>query len=134
MTGGDVADQVPEIYQTYAPKVRSDLLALRDLILEVAQETAGVGTIEETLKWGQPSFVTVRPKSGSTLRIDKVKDSTDYAIYFICHTHLVARFRELYPNDFTFAGDRALIFKQGSALPVQALKHCIAMALTYHLK
>lgn len=129
-----MTDQVPEVYQSYAPATRADLLALRALILQVAEETKGVGTIEETLKWGQPSFVTVKPKSGSTLRIDKVKDSTDYALYFICHTHLVAQFRELYPNDFTFAGDRALVFEQGKPVPIEALKHCIGMALTYHLK
>lgn len=129
-----MSNKVPEVYQTYAPAQRADLLALRDLILQVAQTTQSVGTIEETLKWGQPSFVTVRPKSGSTIRIDTIADTTRYAIYFICHTHLVDRFRELYPESFTFEGNRAMNFEHGQPLPVEELKHCIAMALTYHRK
>lgn len=110
-----------------------DLLALRDLILKTATETEGVGQIEETLKWGQPSFLTAKPKSGSTIRLDAV-DDTHYALYFICHTHLVDKFRELYPDAFTYNGNRALVFEIGQNLPVPELKHCIAMALTYHLK
>ena len=83
--------------------LRERLTALRALILDVAENTRGVGQIEECLKWGQPSFVTVKPKSGSTIRIDAVRDSeTEYAMYFICHTNLVERFRELYPDTFDF--------------------------------
>lgn len=130
-----MSSSVPEFYGRYEPQVKQDLLALRGLVLETAEQTDGVGIVEETLKWGQPSFVTVRPKSGSTIRIDEVGDSSGaYAAYFICHTHLVERFRELYPETFNFQGDRTLLFQSGEALPIEELKHCFAMALTYHQK
>lgn len=129
----DLMSGAPEYFDRYAPQMRRDLLGLRDLILSTASATGGVGQIEEGLKWRQPAFWTVKPKSGSTMRIDAV-DESRYALYFICHTHLVAHFRELYPDEFKFEGDRALLFELGEALPLDALRHCIALALTYHLK
>lgn len=36
------------------------------------------------------------------------------------------------PNDFSFEGNRALVFEEAEAMPVQALRYCIAAALTYH--
>ena len=57
---------------------------------------------------------------------------TQYAMYFHCQTNLVDRFRGWFPNDFTFEGDRALIFEAGEPIPVEALTACIIAALTYH--
>jgi hypothetical protein len=64
---------VPAIFDGYPKPVRARLLALRKLILDTAKTTKGVGAIEETLKWGQPSYLTSESKSGSTVRIDQVK-------------------------------------------------------------
>ena len=36
-------------------KVRSNLLILRQLIFDTAAVTEGVGELEETLRWGEPS-------------------------------------------------------------------------------
>jgi hypothetical protein len=118
-------------FAAYRAKVRSSLLALRTLIYETAAETAGVGTIVETLKWNQPAYLTMRPQSGSTIRIDATADG--FAMYFHCQTSLVETFRRLYPDALVFEGNRALRFREGEAIPVAALKHCIALALTYHL-
>ncbi|MFD2205302.1 DUF1801 domain-containing protein [Kiloniella antarctica] len=121
-------------YKNYPERVRGKLLSLRDLILETAGLTEGVGKIEEALKWGQPSFLTPETKSGSTIRIDQTKaDNGQYAIYFHCQTNLVDRFRELYPQEMTYGGNRSIIFDQDDEVPTAALQHCIAMALTYHL-
>ena len=69
------------------------MLALRRLILDTAKTTKGVGPIEETLKWGQPSYLTPETKSGSTVRIDQVKaEPGQYAVYFHCQTNLVETF------------------------------------------
>ena len=126
---------VEAVYAGYSGLQRECLTALRALILDVAENTRGVGQIEECLKWGQPSFVTVKPKSGSTIRIDTVRDSeTEYAMYFICHTNLVERFRELYPDTFDYEGNRTLKFDVSVPVPEEELRHCVAMALTYHLK
>ncbi|MCI5078499.1 DUF1801 domain-containing protein [Oricola sp.] len=103
---------------------------LRALIFETARETEGVGELAESLKWGEPSFTPARPRIGSSVRLATRKDDT-VAMLFICHTNLVDRFRELYPDTFAFEGNRALVFRPGEAVPVAETKHCIALALTY---
>ena len=106
---------------------------MRKLILETAASTEGVGEIEETLKWGEPAYVTSQSKSGSTVRIDWKKSApSQYAMYFHCQTNLVETFRTLFPSDFKFEGNRAILFKEGDVVPTDALTYCIAAALTYH--
>ena len=118
-------------FAAYRPSARVALLALRELIHEVASETPGVGTLVETLKWNQPAWLTRNPRSGSTIRIDATHNG--HALYFHCQTRLVETFRRLYPDSFVFEGNRALHFGEGEAVPRTPLKHCIALALTYHL-
>ena len=121
------------IFNAYPAPVRGKLLALREMIFAAAMMADGVGELQEVLKWGQPSYVTVRPKSGSTIRIDATGDDiNDYAAYFICTTTLVEEFRELYPDDFSFKANRTLLFNSKENVPEAALSHCLGMALTYH--
>ena len=42
-------------------------------------------------------------------------------------------FKTLFPNDFVFEGNRALVFRQGEAIPADAVAFCMAAAFTYHL-
>ena len=120
------------VFDSYPKPVKAKLLALRKLILDTAKKTKGVGAIEEALKWGQPSYLTSESKSGSTIRIDQVKAVPDqYAVYFHCQTNLVETFRELYP-DFSYSGNRAILLDVKAKLPEAALRHCVALALTYH--
>ena len=110
------------------------MLALRRLILDTARATKGVGAVEETLKWGQPSYLTPETKSGSTIRIDQVKSvANQYAVYFHCQTNLVETFRELHPTEFSYGGNRCIILSANDDVPEAALRHCVALALTYHL-
>jgi hypothetical protein len=44
---------------------RRTLLLVRDLIFTTATDLEDVGEINETLKWGQPSYVPARPRTGS---------------------------------------------------------------------
>jgi hypothetical protein len=100
------------------------------LVLDTASETEGVGAVEETLKWGEPSYVT---KSGSTVRMDWKKSSPhQYAMYFHCKTKLVDTFKELYRDKFIFEGNRAIVFNEDDEIPINELKHCISLSLTYH--
>jgi hypothetical protein len=124
---------VEATFGAYPGRIRARLLALRRLILDTAKATEGVGTLEETLKWGHPSYLTAQTKSGSTIRIDQVKPTADqYAVYFHCQTNLVETFRELYP-ELSFGGNRSILLNAGDKLPEAALRHCMALALTYHL-
>ncbi|KRP88465.1 hypothetical protein ACVMIH_004905 [Bradyrhizobium sp. USDA 4503] len=121
------------LFDTYPAPVRAKLLALRRLIFETAKATKGVGALEETLKWGQPSYLTPETGSGSTVRIDQVKPAADQvAVYFHCQTNLVETFRELYP-ELSYSGNRAILLDVAGKLPEPALRHCVALALTYHL-
>jgi hypothetical protein len=123
---------VPATFDTYSKPVRSKLMALRKLIIDTAKTTKGVGAIEEALKWGQPSYLTSENKSGSTIRIDQVKSVPgQYAVYFHCQTNLVETFRELYP-DLNYSGNRAILLDAANKLPEAELRHCVALALTYH--
>lgn len=126
----------PQIAGLFSPPGRETaalMRALRGLVYATARETPGVGELTETLKWGEPSYAPLRPRTGSSVRL-AARRGGEVAMYFICHTHLVARFREIYPHAFTFEGDRALVFSPGAVLPEPELKHCIAMALTFHLR
>jgi hypothetical protein len=125
---------IEAIFMAYPKPVRTKLLALRRLIFDTAKSTNGVGPLEETLKWGQPSYLTSKTRSGSTVRIDQVKSlANQYAVYFHCQTDLVATFRELYPEKFRFGGNRSILFSADDVIDEAALRHCLALALTYHL-
>jgi Domain of unknown function (DU1801) len=130
----DFADPaVDAVFSAYPKPVRTKLLALRRLIFDTAKATKGVGALQETLKWGQPSYLTPETKSGSTIRIDRVKSAADqYAIYFHCQTDLVETFRELYPTELSYGGNRSILLSADSGIPEPALRHCVALALTYH--
>jgi hypothetical protein len=125
---------VEAAFDAYPKPLKPKLLALRRLILDTAKTTKGVGALEETLKWGQPSYLTPETKSGSTIRIDAIKSGADrYAVYFHCQTNLVDTFRELYPSEFSYGGNRCIILNAADDVPEPALRHCVALALTYHL-
>ena len=125
---------VADVLSKHSSELRIKLLCLRALIIKTAQSLCALGELEETLKWGQLSFVTKKPKSGTTIRIDAYKKySRQYAMYFHCQTTLVETYRQMYPAQFTFSGNRALVFNIDDELPEKQLSHCIALALTYHL-
>jgi hypothetical protein len=123
---------VAKVFDAYPANFRRKLLALREKIFRVADSIDGVGQLEETLKWGEPAYVTVETKSGSTIRIHwKKSNPTQYAMYFICTTGLVETFRTLFPDDFKYEGNRAILFAEKDEIPDDALTFCIGTALTY---
>ena len=126
---------VAAVFSAYPRPLQTKLLAVRRLILDTAKLTKGVGALEETLKWGQPSYLTTETKSGSTIRIDRIKSPADrYAVFFHCQTDLVEMFRELYPTELSYGGNRSILLNAEDAVPEAALRHCVALALTYHLR
>ena len=123
---------IAAVFASYPEPIRGKLLDLRALIFDVAAHTAGVGALDESLKWGEPAYITAASKSGSTIRIAwKKAKPTQYAMYFNCQTTLVDSFKTMFPTVFTVEGNRALVFSEHDEVPVEALRICIAMALTY---
>ena len=107
------------------------LIQLRKLILETACDNPAIGP----LKWGEPAFLTSSTGSGTTVRINRHKKSDDkYALYVHCQTDLIERYKQLYKDKLNFDGNRAVVFDVKDELPIDAISHCIVMALTYHLR
>lgn len=122
--------KVKDVFNSYPDSIQPQLLHLRKLVISVASEIDGLDKLEETLKWGEPSYLT---KHGSTVRIDwKEKNPERYSIYFKCTSKLVPTFRTIYNNTFKFEANRAIVFNLNDRIPEAELKHCISMALTYH--
>ena len=125
---------VKAAFDHYPPPFQTRLMALRQLIFDTAAGIEGVGRLQETLKWKQPSYLTSETKSGSTIRLDRIGTTEQYALYFHCQTNLVATFRDLYPSELSFDGNRSIVLGLDDPLPEDALRHCIGLALTYHLR
>lgn len=127
--------KVAHVFSAYPLPARRRVLHLRELIFETAAATNGVGKLEETLKWGEPSYIASESKKGSTIRIAwKAKTPSQYGIYFNCQTTLIETFKTVFPGEFKFEGNRAIVFDVADALPKKELVFCITAALTYHLK
>ena len=117
-------------FQTYPKEIKSKLNYLRNLIIETATESDAIEEMEETLKWGEPSYLV---KKGSTIRIDwKTKTPDQYAMYFKCTSKLVPTFREVYGDVFQYENNRAILFDLNDKIPKKELKECIGLALKYH--
>ena len=121
-------EHVKQKFMTYSAAVSIVLKQVRALILAVAKQD-GITDLEETLKWGEPSYIS---KSGSTIRFDyKDKAPHHFCIYFNCNTKLVETFKELYGDTFVYQGNRALVFELSQTLPNKELAHCLSLALRY---
>ncbi len=116
---------VHQIFSAYPTDIQAKLLMLRQLILDSSDIE-----LEETLKWGEPSYLCPH---GSTIRIGyKPAYPEQFALYFNCKSKLVDTFKELYHDRLQFEGNRAIIFNLNDDIDIKALQHCIQLALNYH--
>jgi hypothetical protein len=124
---------VARAFDGFPYPIRRRMIAVRRLIFAIAEATAGVGALTETLKWGEPAYLTEATRSGSTIRLGRLKSSMNRgAILFNCRTTLVETFRARFPDAFAYDGTRALLIDAGGPLPKVELASCLALALTYH--
>ena len=123
-------EDVKEKFDYYPSHIKVRMLHLRRMVYEAAEALEGNPLITETLKWGEPSYLT---EIGSTIRMGwKPRSPEHYALYFNCNTSLVETFRVIYGNSFQYEKNRAIIFNIDDDLPEVAIKDCISMALQYH--
>lgn len=116
-------------FNSYPKAARRQLECARKLILKIASENE-LGDVEETLKWGEPSYLV---KGGTTIRIDwKPKDPESIKVFFHCQTRLVETFKELYPNELEYEGKRGIVIPLDADFETVPLDHCIDLALRYH--
>ncbi|MFK4510143.1 hypothetical protein IQ17_02985 [Bradyrhizobium daqingense] len=125
--------EVRRAFDAFPVPMRKRLLQVRDLIFATASAHDGVGRLSETLKWGEPAYLTEETGSGSTIRLGRLKDSDHAAILFNCKTTLVDTFRERFPEQFEYRQTRALLLPVAGKLPTRELSVCLSLALTYHL-
>ncbi len=119
--------EVQAVFERMASPAREQLLDLRRTIFEVATQE-DVGPLTETLKWGEPAYLTEASKAGSTIRLGLARGHP--AVFFNCNTTLVAGFRETFGDAFAYQGNRAVLLTPDT--PPDALAICLARALTYH--
>ncbi len=120
--------EVKNKFDSYPEEISILLYKVRQIILDIVEEE-NLTEFEETLKWGEPSYLA---KGASTVRIDwKSKTPAFYYIYFNCKTKLVETFREIYGDILVFEGNRAIVLNVNEELPIDAIKHCISLSLKY---
>lgn len=108
-------------------------MELRALLFETAAETASVGPIKETLRWGEPAYLTA-PGIGSALRLAwKPRAPERVGLFVICSTDLLDRYRSFDLTGLELEGDRGLLIPIDGDLPKDALRRCMREALTYHI-
>ncbi|WP_341368451.1 DUF1801 domain-containing protein [Yoonia sp. BS5-3] len=133
MTRPFADEKVKAAYDAFPGEGRAMALQLRDLIFAVAADNPAVGAIEETLKWGQPSYLTPQTKSGSTLRIGMAKQG-GAALFAHCATDIISTYASSFPGADLIEGNRAVIFASPDKIVPERLRLLIYHGLTYHLR
>ena len=126
----DMPPEVRAAFDAFPAKMRPRFEQLRALIFATAQ-AEGVGPLTETLKWGEPAYLTEATGAGTTVRLGRTRAAPDRCALLVnCRTSLLDGFRARFPELET-EGDRAVLVAPDGPLP-DAVLPCIAEALTYH--
>lgn len=123
-------DAIADAFAKLPEEHQAGLMALRGLILEVAEEV-GAAPVQEVLRWGQPSYLSVRPRESTTIRLGSSKDNESFGLYFHCQSTVLSDFRGAFPTNFRYDGNRAILFRPGEDLQEEKLRLCISHALQY---
>jgi hypothetical protein len=127
--------EVGALFATYSEEVRNKLLAIRKLIFDIANEHEKIGEIVETIKWEVPSYLTVKPKSGITIRLDPCSSKIEkFGIYGHCQSSFIEQCKSVFGNLFEYDGKRGILLNVNDDIPEEELRHVIYLALTYHLR
>lgn len=126
MTEQTMPTNVAEVFASYPDEARELLLAVRSMILNEAKSKNEVGPVTETLKWGEPSYLTEKTKSGSTIRLGwKAKAPDKIGVFLNCNTSLVESYRALFPDELSYVGNREISLPIGKPMPQKALSLCL---------
>ena len=123
---------VSEAFARFPETARARLLAARAQVFAAATDDPRVGELTETLKWGEPAYLTEATGSGSTLRLGLAGEPARAALLVNCRTGLVEEMRARYGDLFSYAGTRGVLLSDAS--PPEAVRHCAVLALTWHAR
>lgn len=124
-------DAVRDRFDAYPKAHRHALLQLREWVLDAGDALAATGGIRETLKWDEPSYLPVKARVGSAVRIG-VHDDEHVALYFNCQSLIVENIRAIYGDELAYSKNRAVLFNARDTLPESVVKRCARLALHYH--
>lgn len=132
MTPEFASEDVERTFESADREARKGLLTLRALIFESAKALPQAGRVEETLRWGQPAYLTPDTKAGTTLRLGPHKQAR-FALFVLCQSRVIPDYIAAFPAWDRIDGTRAVLFD--CAEEVEPLRHgwLIRHALTYHL-
>ena len=123
---------VSEAFAAFTDAARRMLEAARGQVFSAAESDARIGALTETLKWGEPAYLTEATGRGSTLRLGVTRAEAKPEIFVNCRTSLVAEVRARYGDAFRYERTRGIVLTDG--VDPEAVRHAAWLALTYHLR
>ncbi|SFR55035.1 hypothetical protein [Litoreibacter janthinus] len=123
-----IPTEVSNVFDALPPETAEVLRATRLKILTQAAAADGVGPLTETLKWGEPAYLTNAPKTGTTIRLGQIGGAP--AMMVPCSTTIIEDARAIFGDLPDLSGKRGLILGGAS----EVLYYVIDAALCYHLR
>lgn len=120
--------EIEKIFDGMPDSVSRSLRAARLAIFQAADKAAGVGPVTEALRWGEPAYLTLSPKTGTTLRLSQIDGWP--AVMVPCSTTIIRDARDRFGDLPDLSGKRGVILG-GDA---QLVDYVINAGLTYHLR
>ena len=128
----DMPESVAAVFKEIPNAPAKRLNTIRGIVL-AAGAAADVGGLEETLKWGQPSYLPKKKRTGTTVRLGwSASDPDNCALYVHCQTTLVDTFRDRFPDEFQYVDNRAVLIPVAEDFSEIALQQIASLAFTYH--
>ncbi len=100
-------DAITRAFAAFPDGPRDQLLQVRAQIFDLAAADPRIGPVGEALKWGQPSYASLRPRVGTPIRLGITKAGRA-ALFVHCQSSVIAQIAPLLPPDFDLDGTRAL--------------------------
>lgn len=122
--------EVGHAFSLFSRAGRQRLLRVRQRIFDLAAGVEAVGAIQESLKWGEPSYVSTKRKCGTPIRLRLAADDT-FGLSVHCQTSIIAELKKAHPG-LRYDGSRSLLLPVAVEPPVEVIDQLIRLALTYH--
>ncbi len=119
--------KIRDVFMRVPDPARSGMLYLRDKLYEIAKTIPATKGLDESLKWGQPSYV---PKSGigTPLRLGQTDEG--FGLFVHCQTTVISEFASLTSN-VNIDGNRGVLFTSMDEVKGSNLEPMICHAMTY---
>ncbi len=110
MTHAFTSTAARNTFAAFPQPARNTLMDVRAMIFDIAATLPpdqNNGRIEESIKWGQPSYDTPDTKFATPIRLGLSKAGNP-AIFTHCQSTVMVDFRALAPPELKFEGNRAV--------------------------